>query len=528
MRYRHSRKNVFNGIVLIASIIILLLIPLTVNLIKEAKKIQKSQASGTCFPLSYPCYEGLINFPSDEGKHTNKQVEWWYVNFNNTSPEIAGAVALVRANPGSGDEGFILLEITNEAQNTFFYRVLPGSISTNVGSLNLTFIPNDTSEISSVRLYQQGNPFTYKYEVLGPNMNINLTLASQKRPLVEGGDGYIPIFADSSEESGYYSLTRISATGTLSLPGTPQFSANAKAWMDHQWFNVPGGLTTIDPSTMRPHHEWFSIQLDNNVEIVAWQIFRETPTGLELALQNIDVLDSSNNQVHYDSFELDPKTFWTSPDGKKFSKEWRLKKDNLVDLRFQTSVANQYVEGWHTYEGSMELTSGSYNGAGVDGEGYSEMTLNYLPETPCGSGMELCNNQDDDCDYRIDEICIPSPTPTPRPTSTPTPVVSCSVTLYPLTIYGTVGQNVNLSARILTVGSVRRVEFISSDTSVASIYPINDYSAPYISVLTPKKTGYTTATTRVFLAGKSTPACSDTSPVIIRTYGSPLPSITPL
>lgn len=237
-----------------------------------------------CRSLTYPCQEGLISFSNDEGKHGDKQVEWWYANFNvTTSPgliPLAGVISLVRANPGREDQGYALLEITDESASKFFYRVLTGSITSSVGSQNVEFVADPGTEVNQIKFYQDDKDFQYKLEVSGRGIDIDIALPSQKRPLVEGGDDYVPIFANyPSEESGYYSLTKLLVSnGQVKLPDTPSFAINGIAWIDHQWFNVPFGFSiSYDPFLLRPHHEWFSIQLDNNVQIVAWKFLKRLP-----------------------------------------------------------------------------------------------------------------------------------------------------------------------------------------------------------------------------------------------------------
>lgn len=400
-------------------IFILSTLIITLDLVKSYTKINSLAVTQNCINLTYPCQEGLISFPKDEGKHTDKQVEWWYGNFN-LSPPLSGAFSLVRANIQGQEKGFMLLEITDKLTKQFYYRTLPGTITATYDYQDVTFIPDTKTEITSVHFFQSDKNFEYKFQVQGSQTNIDLTLASQKRPLVEGGDGYVPIFADSNEESGYYSITQVVTYGSIKLPGVTTFNVRGPSWIDHQWFNPPPNLSPfLDPSQIKANHEWFSIQLENKVQIVLWEIFKQTQNGLELALKNMDIIDENGTQKHLDNFVLDPKSYWISPDGKKLASSWRLKIDDLTDFTFETSVDNQYVNDWKTYEGSIIITAGNYKGSPAKGSGFAEMTLNYPVPTVCGATtLEFCDLRDNDCDFRIDELCFA--TPTPKPTTTPT------------------------------------------------------------------------------------------------------------
>ena len=410
---KRAKRNSLKQRVFFFSILLFTLftLPFFIQRAQKGNQVGKSQAASTCGNLTYPCQEGLIFFPKDEGKHSDKQAEWWYANFNATSSygtPVAGAFALVRANDGGGDKGYALLEITNESTKDFFFRVLPGSITSAEGKMNVSFSPDSETEISSIKFYQDPSAFRYKFLVEGTGIKINLSMSSNKRPLVEGGDGYVPIFPSSPQlESGYYSITSITPSGSLTLPTVPSFTINnALGWIDHQWFNLPSSvsLTSIDPSVLKGNHEWFSIQLDNGVQIVAWQIFKQTSAGLVIGLKNLDIITKEGRQTNYSDFSLTPLTFWTAPDGKIFAKSWRIEKRGVFDFTVETSIPNQYVTSWKTYEGSQSVVSGTYNGYPVKGQGFAEMTLTY-PTGSCRNNWEICDSKDNDCDYRVDEIC---------------------------------------------------------------------------------------------------------------------------
>ena len=424
---------------IVSTLFLLISVFVTAHLARQRQELRSEARTSDCNSLTYPCIEGLINFPSDEGKHSDKQVEWWYANFNVNSSlgdQLGGVVALVRVNPGSGDEGLALLEITSELTGTFEYTVLVGDITTTQGYQDVVFTPDpaypNPFAIASIAFRQlPGSDFDYKVIVSGTNLSADLDLVLEKRPLVEGGDGYVPIFPDyPNEESGYYSLTDITTTGLVTLPGYPTFSVTGIGLIDHQWFNVPGGL--FDPVTfdqLKGNHEWFSLQLDNGVEVVVWNIFKENLLGEPVkGLDNLDLIDADGNQTAYgENFTLDPLSYFTNSDGAKMAKSWRLTISGVLDLTITTSVGDQYIPEAKAYEGSTNI-SGTYLGQAVTGQGYAEMSLTY--NRSCTSVIESCNGRDDDCDYRIDEglfcptptpISTLTPTPTPTPTSTPTP-----------------------------------------------------------------------------------------------------------
>jgi len=372
-----------NFLIILLSSVLVFILTLFVPFPFGGKNVQRIQGAGNCGNLNYPCQEGLIYFPKDEGVHFDKNTEWWYTNFNvkaDSGPTLAGVVSIVRLGGGigSGNSGYLLFEMTNVRDGKFYYTVQPGYVSATPDKQNVRFDAGAAGEISNAQFYMNGTPFQYKLVLNGSSTNIDLLMNVKERPLVESGDGYVPIFPKYPNElSGYYSFTQINAKGNIKYPGFARAYSDGTAWIDHQWFNTPSEYLQYkgDPSKARPKHEWFSIQLNNNAQVVVWRIFDDS--GKE-ALKNMDVLNASGGgQTTYTDFTLTPQSYWTAPDGRKFANKWRLYKAGVVDLTIATKVPDQYVREWHTYEGTSSV-SGIYKGSvSVVGNGYAEMTKTY-------------------------------------------------------------------------------------------------------------------------------------------------------
>ncbi len=84
---------------------------------------------------------------------------------------------------------------------------------------------------------------------------IDLVLVSKKRPMLEGGKGFITV---RRRESFYYSLTNFETTGKIRI-GKKWISVSGKSWMDHQWANTPYA---------KDKWTWFSIQLDDGTDLM--------------------------------------------------------------------------------------------------------------------------------------------------------------------------------------------------------------------------------------------------------------------
>ncbi|HJX59401.1 MAG TPA: Ig-like domain-containing protein [Patescibacteria group bacterium] len=107
---------------------------------------------------------------------------------------------------------------------------------------------------------------------------------------------------------------------------------------------------------------------------------------------------------------------------------------------------------------------------------------------------------------------------TPTGTAPPTPTPSCTVDLLPATAPTSVGSAVTLTASV-TIGSgtVDSVNFVSTDTGIATVNPASDSTAVYSTQATGVANGTTTVTANVIMGGAS--RCSDTASVEVLAAG---------
>ena len=109
----------------------------------------------------------------------------------------------------------------------------------------------------------------------------DLMMESRKRPLLEGGEGFITV---RGRQSFYYSLTDLRTTGSIRI-GNAWIPVTGKSWMDHQWADV---------AYAKDQWTWFSIQLDNGTDLMC----------VEYADKNgkdylVDLINSRGHSAHY-------------------------------------------------------------------------------------------------------------------------------------------------------------------------------------------------------------------------------------
>jgi predicted secreted hydrolase len=324
----------------------------------------------------YPYHkEGtLIYFPQDEGSHSEfnpgSGTEWWYVNMHLegeiTKRKYSAMVAFFNYN-------FRIFNITDDTNHEFLSFMDFGTLVASDTNLNLHFT---LSEDRTDRWFTQENlegeilPFQYHVEVGDESNNLKIDLDAQKPPLIVGGDGLVTV---GSGNSYYYSQTHLTVTGSLTFKDYPE-PVSGKAWIDHQYgpfFLVPGG----DES-----YEWFSVQLDNQMDIIMWNIFtKENKIPNDDSHRMCTLFIDNQTQDTTSALSLTRRFFWEYDDGRFFSSGWRfidpihnIELDIIPNFRNQT-VPFVLAPFW---EGSCSV-EGLVNGDSVKGQGFAELLHIY-------------------------------------------------------------------------------------------------------------------------------------------------------
>jgi predicted secreted hydrolase len=346
---------------IIISIILILLF--NIALFAQPWKIYPYHKEGT-----------LIYFPQDEGSHSEfgpgSGTEWWYVNMHlegeETKHKYSAMVAFFNYN-------FRIFNIVDETNEDFLSFTDFGSLTVSDTNLNLRFTLSTggtelwvTKEDSQEQLL----PFQYHVEVGDEQNNLNIDLDAQKPPLIIGGDGLVTV---GSGDSYYYSQTLLTVTGSLTFKGLPE-TVNGKAWIDHQYgpfFLAPGQ----DES-----YEWFSVQLDNGMDINIWNIFNDRDRiPNDDAHRICAIYIDEQTQDTTSAFSLTRRFFWEYEDGRFFSSGWQfIDPIHHIYLEISPNFKNQIVPFILApfWEGSCNV-KGTVEGSSVEGQGFAELLHIY-------------------------------------------------------------------------------------------------------------------------------------------------------
>ncbi len=190
--------------------------------------------------------------------------------------------------------------------------------------------------------------------------NVDLILTSKKKPLLLGGKGFLNKKTESTTY--YYSLTDLETKGKIFIENK-WINVTGKSWMDHQWADTPYASVKWN---------WFSIQLENNLEIVCYEFIHKDK---KIYLANL--IDKENNCTHTEKIKLTPVgKFWESKKtGAKYPVEWEIEIPEIkLKLNIKPLIKKQeMIFGNINYlEGPIKV-NGNFGEEKVQGKGFMEL-----------------------------------------------------------------------------------------------------------------------------------------------------------
>jgi len=300
----------------------------------------------------------LIALPEDDAPHQLK-MEWWYYNghlLTASGKKYSFHDSLFLINSGMSQMvNHVSLTDHQSGKHYIDQRSTAGNLS--VGTVNRF---DFTTEHWSVA----GGNGNDKLIDSTPDFSFNLDLTSTQAPIFHGKDGVI--FLGAAGSSYYYSRTRMTITGTLKINGQSE-TVTGLAWFDHQWG---------DFSTTQLSWDWLSLQLDNQSDLMIYQIRDKSNqpilyTGSYSKDGNTEILSSKDFTLTKGQQWHSAKTDTHYPIEWKIvipSKNMALTTHSIInDSEFDASLTSYNVY----WEGAIKV-SGSHTGLGfMELSGYS-------------------------------------------------------------------------------------------------------------------------------------------------------------
>jgi predicted secreted hydrolase len=186
--------------------------------------------------------------------------------------------------------------------------------------------------------------------------------------VLQGDRGYSRKGPEPGNASYYVSLTRLASQGTVTV-GNKTYSVSGLSWMDHEWSTSALGAEQVG-------WDWFSIQLDDGTELMAFQLRRADGSVDAFSSGTLIAADGSARSLGPNDFSITPTATWRSPrTGGAYPAAWALTVPS-ADLRLEITpwLADQEMQVSYTYwEGAVRV-AGAAAGRPVTGNGYVELT----------------------------------------------------------------------------------------------------------------------------------------------------------
>ncbi|MEN8139565.1 MAG: lipocalin-like domain-containing protein [Bacteroidota bacterium] len=338
---------------------------------------------------TYPSFPSgsLISFPVDEGRHSSEPVEWWYTSGHLTGNSTGNHYSYMLTYfyyPRLGLDGFRILTLSNDDTGVFFdetaavnYNVLSAdslNIEANIIQGGIESWHNKTDS--------NGNslPFEYVISASSDHGSLNLEYNALKPPLIIADKGFLNQGNDAY--SYYYAQTKNEVSGTISFNGISE-TVTGTSWIDRQY-------GTFNPS-IGEDYEWFSIQLSNGMDILAYNIFTSNNEIPDISTYRILSLYVDEETQHTTSdIEIERLEYSFMPDKQMcYSQKWRLTSAlKNIDIVISTLNSNNEIQlPFRFYEGATTVV-GTVNGINVTGVGFAELLHSY--ETP---DITIINNE---------------------------------------------------------------------------------------------------------------------------------------
>ncbi len=259
-----------------------------------------------------------VELPRDLYAHSNAQTEWWYYtgHLQTTSGKEFGfeyvffkrrtdldKFSLVPLRLLGNPIYFAHFALTDCHKKTFRYSHrksanglfdLPANFSEDNYFLRL----GDWTirEADGTHILQAG---------IKDNTLFQANLKPIKNVVLNGKDGKGVSFKDEGEASRYFSFTRMDVEGDLVLDGKVEHFTGS-AWMDREF-------GTWTPTENQKGWDWFSIQLENNCEIMCYQL-RDSVNAVS-PFSSGTYVDENGNFTHLSDkdFVIEPTDYWKSP-----------------------------------------------------------------------------------------------------------------------------------------------------------------------------------------------------------------------
>jgi predicted secreted hydrolase len=321
-----------------------------------------------------------FRFPEDHGPHTRFQSEWWYYTGNlraETGERLSYQFTIFRrgitpeqpnrSSDLAADQIFFAhfaISHIDRADHQFSERFSRGAADL-AGATGLPYsVYLEDWRIEA--LDDQGRTIHLVAQETG--MAIDLRLEAVKPIVIHGEGGVSAKSSERGNASYYLSYTRMETSGSVRF-GEESYTVEGESWFDHEWSTSALGEGVVG-------WDWFSLQLDDDQEIMLYLLRRENGSVESVSAGTLVRSDGSLRSLALADFEIAVLDTWESPEsGAIYPSGWRVEiPGEAIQLDVEPTFLEQENIGSFTYwEGSVDI-DGSVAGKPVGGQGFVELT----------------------------------------------------------------------------------------------------------------------------------------------------------
>lgn len=322
-------------------------------------------------------------FPDDHGPHSDFRTEWWYFTGNLVSDDgqefgyqfTIFRTALTKEKTERNSEWnsnqiyMAHFAVTDISNNKFYFDERFSREGNNLAGAQINPFK---VWVEDWEIIQTESRTTFEFPTISimaktDKAEINFTLEAIKPFVLQGDEGLSQKGKQPGNASYYYSYTRLKTDGKIIFAGN-EFNVKGFSWMDREW-------STSALSEDQQGWDWFALQLDDNTEIMYYQMRKKDGTS-DVFSKGVFVDETGSSQlIKKDDVVLEVTDYWESPDGKKYPSGWILQiPSKEIDLKITPAVKNQLMDVAIRYwEGSVKI-EGTKSNTDVRGRGYVELT----------------------------------------------------------------------------------------------------------------------------------------------------------
>jgi predicted secreted hydrolase len=328
------------------------------------------------FLLALPGYD--FEFPRDHGSHDAYRTEWWYYTGHLRSKDghrYGFELTFFRVgvgNPGVAAQSawdlhdlalahFAITDIDRK-EFRFYEKLNRSSPFTARAASGYLDVFNEGWKATTLR------DGSWRIVAMQGGDSIDLTLRTRKPPAIHGENGVSVKATGEGYASHYYSMTKLEVSGKVNGR-----ACSGEVWMDHEFGS----------SALRENQrgwDWYSIQLDNDSELMLYVIRRADGTPDVTSSGSLITADGRVIPIRRDQMQITAKRHWKSKkSGATYPLQWNVAIPSLrIALALNPVLDDQELVTREStrvtyWEGAVDV-SGSFDNDAVNGEGYVEMT----------------------------------------------------------------------------------------------------------------------------------------------------------